>query len=93
MDGPGDHHTKWSKTEKDEYYCMVLFIGEIFKKLYKWTYLQNRNGLIGLENKFMVTEGKVSGRGRLGAWDRHVHTAIFKTDNQQGPNYIRENSV
>ena len=51
------------------------------------------NGLIGLENKFMVTEGKVSGRGRLGAWDRHVHTAIFKTDNQQGPNYIRENSV
>ena len=22
---------------------------------------------------------------RLGVWDWHVHTAIFKTDNQQGP--------
>ena len=22
---------------------------------------------------------------RLGVWDRHVHTAIFKIDNQQGP--------
>jgi len=21
----------------------------------------------------------------LGAWDGHVHTAVFKTDNQQGP--------
>ena len=28
--------------------------------------------------------GKVGGRDRLGVWDRHVHTAIFKTDNQQG---------
>ena len=78
--------------EKDEYY-MVLFTGEIFKKWYRWTYLQNRNGIIGLENKFMVTEGEVRGRGRLGAWDWHVHTAIFKTYNQKGPNYIRENSV
>ena len=23
-------------------------------------------------------------RGRLGIWDRHAHTAIFKKDNQQG---------
>ena len=29
--------------------------------------------------------GRVVGRDRLGVWDWHVHTAIFKIDNQQGP--------
>ena len=33
----------------------------------------------------MVTEGRVGGRDKLGVWDSQVHTAIFKTDNQQGP--------
>ena len=28
------------------------------KRPYKWTYLQNRNGCTGLENKFLVTKGK-----------------------------------
>ena len=30
----------------------------IFKKWYKWTYLQNRNTLTDFENKFMVTKGE-----------------------------------
>ena len=25
------------------------------------------------------------GKGQLGVWDGHVHTAIFKMDNLQGP--------
>ena len=36
----------------------------------------------------MVARGKVrwgAGRNSLGVWDGHVHTAIFKMDNQQGP--------
>ena len=36
----------------------------------------------------MVTSGKVLGgvvSDRLGVWDGHVHTVIFKIDNQQGP--------
>ena len=37
------------------------------KKKYKWTYLQNRNRFIDLENKFMVTQG---GWGdKLGVWN------------------------
>ena len=28
---------------------------------------------------------KISRRGRLGVWDRYVHTAIFKIDNQKEP--------
>jgi len=40
---------------------------------------------IDLENKLMVTREKVWGRGRLGVWDLHVHTIIFKIEIQQGP--------
>ena len=31
--------------------------------------------------------GKVGGGGmdKLGVWDWHIHTTVFKTDNQQGP--------
>ena len=33
-----------------------------------------------------LSEGKVAGeRDSLGLWGGHVHTAIFKVDNQQGP--------
>ena len=37
------------------------------------------------ENKLMATKEKMQGRDKLGAWDENIHTAIFKTDNQQGP--------
>ena len=29
--------------------------------------------------------GKVEGRDKLGVWDSHIHTIIYKTDNQQQP--------
>ena len=29
--------------------------------------------------------GKDGGKGQLKVWDGHVHTAIFKMDNQQRP--------
>ena len=34
----------------------------------------------------MVARGKDGGRDNQGVWDRHVHTAAFKMDNQWGPN-------
>ena len=46
MDGPGDYHTKWSKSEKDKYITYMYNL----KKWYKWTYLQNRNRLRDIEN-------------------------------------------
>ena len=58
------------------------------KKWYKRTYLQSRNRLIALENKLMITKGEIHGRGinwEFGIDDWHIHTSIFKTDNQQGP--------
>ena len=30
-------------------------------------------------------EQKTGGKDTQGVWDPHVHTAIFKMDNQQGP--------
>ena len=32
----------------------------------------------------MVAGGKDEGKGQ-GVWDGHVHTAVLKMDNQQGP--------
>ena len=33
--------------------------------------------------------GLPEGRDSYGVWDGHVHTAIFKMDNQQGPTVQR----
>ena len=46
-----------------------------------------RQRLTDLENGLMVAEGvgKDGERNSQGVWDGHVHTAIFKMDNQQGP--------
>ena len=59
---------------------------------YKWTYLQKRNRVTDLENELVVTSGEgLRVRDRLGLWDWHMHTAIFKIDNQQRPTvYHRE---
>ena len=84
MYGPGDYHTKWSKSDRERQISHDISYMQNLKKKkwYKWTYLQNRNILTDLENELMVTGG---GRDRLGVWDWHVHTAIFKIDDQQGP--------
>ena len=47
-------------------------------KWYKWTYLQNRNRVTDVENKLMVTKGARGGRDKLGDWDWHIHTTIYK---------------
>ena len=38
-----------------------------------------------LENQLMAASREDGGRDSQGVWDGHVHTAIFKMDNQQGP--------
>ena len=42
--------------------------------------LQNRKRLRVLENL-----GLPEGRERQKVWESHVHTAVFKMENQQGP--------
>ena len=33
----------------------------------------------------MVIKGESGGRDKLGVWDKHIHTTVYKIDNQQGP--------
>ena len=47
-----------SQTEKDKYPVISLICG-IYKKRYKWTYLQNRNRLTSRKKKLMVTKREV----------------------------------
>ena len=39
-----------------------------------------------IRNLWLLEWGRMEGRGSQGVWDGCVHTAIFKMDNQQGPN-------
>ena len=47
--------------------------------------LKNRNRLTDFDNELMIAREKDVGRDSQGVWDGHIHTAIFKMDNQQGP--------
>ena len=53
MDGPGDYHTNWGKSERERQIISydIAYMRNLKKKWYKWTYLQNRNRLTDLENK------------------------------------------
>ena len=71
MDGPRDYHTKWSKLDSERQISYdIAFMWSLKIKRYKWTYLQNRKRLTGIENKHIVTKGeRVWGRDKLGGWD------------------------
>ena len=54
------------------------------KKWYKWTYLKQEE-IHGLRQwTYGCWVDRMEGWNRQGVWDGHVHTDIFKMDNQQG---------
>ena len=65
MDGPGDYHTKWSKSERERQITYDIIYMWDLKIKYKWTYLWNRNRLTDIGNKLMVTKGE-GGKDKLG---------------------------
>ena len=50
------------------------------KKWSEWTYLWNRNRVIGVENRHGYW-GKWGHKDALGDWDWHIHTATYKITN------------
>ena len=44
------------------------YVAPIFKKWYKWTYLQTRNRLIDFETNLWLPKGNIEGRDKLEAW-------------------------
>ena len=55
--------------------------------------LRGRNRLTDFKNKLMVMKGVKWGRDKLGVWDSHLHTSIYKIDNQQGLNCIAQRTL
>ena len=55
MYGPGDYHTKWSKSDRER---QISYDTAYMQNLKKWTYVQNRNRLTDLENEIIVTRGE-----------------------------------
>ena len=58
MDGPGDYHTKWSKSDRERQVTYDIAYMWNLKKLIQMNLLQNRNRLTDLENELMVTRGE-----------------------------------
>ena len=56
MDGPQDCHSEWSKSERKKQISFSINYMFNLEKLYRWTYLQSRNGVTDVENKFMATK-------------------------------------
>ena len=63
MDGPGDCHTEWSKSEGEKQISYINAYMYNIEKWYRRTYLQNRNRDTDIENKHMDTK-KGRGKGR-----------------------------
>ena len=57
-DRPRDCHTEWSKSDTERQISNnIAYTWDLKRKEYKWTYLQNRNKVTDVENKFVVTRG------------------------------------
>ena len=84
MDGPRACHTEWSELDREgEISCGMLHMWNLKRNDTNELNLQRRKRLTDLENELMVAG--VGGRDSWGLWEDHVHTAIFKMGNQQGP--------
>ena len=59
MDVPRDDHTKWNMSDRERQIWYHLYMES--KIWYKQTYLENRNRLIAIENKLLVTKRERDG--------------------------------
>ena len=78
MDRPRAYHTNWNKSEKGKVYDITYMCN--IKEWYNCYYLQNRNWIIDIENKLMVTKGK--GKRRTN-WEIEIDmcTLLYTKDN------------
>ena len=51
MERPRDYHIKWRKSERERWIPYdIIYMWNLKKTKYNWTYLQNRNRPTGAEN-------------------------------------------
>ena len=82
MYGPRDRHTEWSKSDREGQTSYDNTYVWNLKKCFRWTYLQNRNRVTDVENNLMVTGVGKKGKDKLGDWNWHIHSTIYKIDNR-----------
>ena len=73
--------------ERERWVYDMAYIQNLEKVIQK-NLFKSRSRLIALENKLIITKGEIHERGvnwEFGIDNWHIHTSIFKTDNQQGP--------
>ena len=86
MDRPGDYHTKWSKSDRERQIYVVAYMRNLKKKIIQMNLFTKQKQTHRLREPTYGYQGRrVGGRDRVGVWDWHVHTAVFKIDNQKGP--------
>ena len=71
MDAARYYHTKWSKSEKRNTNTIWYHLYLESKIWHRWTYLQDRNGLTDVENRFVVAKEEGGGSGmdwEFGVW-------------------------
>ena len=74
--GPREYHIKWDKPDRERQ--ISYEITYMWNLRYKWTYLQNRNRLTDIKNKFMVTKGETWGGGGINQeLGMTVHTLLY----------------
>ena len=81
MNGPGDYHTKWSKSDREIHgSCDTAFM-QNFLKVIQMSLL---NRLTDLDNELQWLREKFGGGDNL-EFGIDIHTLLmFKTDNPQG---------
>ena len=81
MDGPRDHHTEGSKSEREKQISYINAYMWNLEKWYRWTGLQGRNRDTAVENKLLHTKGGKGGWHEWRDWDYHIYTNMYKRDN------------
>ena len=80
----GCSKTVTSQTEKEKHHRISL-ICRIFKKIQMNLFIKQKQSHRVSKQTYGYQGGRMGSRDSYGVWNGHVHTAIFKMDDQQGP--------
>ena len=79
----GDYQTKWSKSDRNTHIIWYHLYVES-KKMIQMNLFTKQKETHRLRKQHGYQRGNVERRDKLGVWDWHIPTTIFKIDNQQG---------
>ena len=80
MDGPRDYHTKWSKPKTN---IMWYHLYMESKKMIQMKLFTKEKQTHRHRKQTWLLKGKGWGRDKLGVWEWHIHTTIYKINNKE----------